>query len=217
MYSGFSEPSALKRRSCRRICPKRAPFGTLLKRLGQSWLVSRFASSSGTAIPQSVANGAMALPRPAQRAHVGETPAQRSSSRHGRAHEMCAPERALPPLKVPVRGRCAALAGPQLVAVERGAERAAGGTPFEPGLGENAIKPFGLRLALDALRAGNHPGRNHGTAPSRYRRRGAHVLEPAVGARSDEYPIDRDVGERHAGGEAHVGERLAVLGAPIEI
>src|SRR6516225_3388581 len=148
MYSGFSEPSALKRRSCRRICPKRAPFGTLLKRLGQSWLVSRFASSSGTAIPQSVANGAMALPRPAQRAHVGETPAQRSSSRHGRAHEMCAPERALPPLKVPVRGRCAALAGPQLVAVERGAERAAGGTPFEPGLGENAIKPFGLRLTL---------------------------------------------------------------------
>src|SRR5579862_5736839 len=124
--------------------------------------------------------------------------AERRGGGHCRAHQMRAPTRTLPPLEVPVRCRPAALAGLELIAVECGAERAAGGSPFEAGICENAIKAFGFRLALDALRTWNDPGRNNRMAELGHRRGGANVVDPAIGAGADENPIDRDVGERHA-------------------
>ena len=39
--------------------------------------------------------------------------------------------------------------------------------------------------------------------------RGAQVLDPAVGARADEDDVDRDLGDRRAGRQAHVVERPA--------
>src|SRR6516162_9771375 len=89
--------------------------------------------------------------------------AERGRGGHCRAHQMRASPGTLSPLKVPVRGRCAALAGFQLIAVECGAERAAGGPPFEAGLDENAVEPLGFRLAPDTFRTGDNPGRKDGT------------------------------------------------------
>src|SRR5579863_7013328 len=120
MKSGFSEPSALKRRSCSRICAKRGPRGTLLKRVGQIWLVSILASASGTAMPDRTENASMLFPR-SEFAHVDQMAAQRRGRGHRRAHQMSASAGTLAALEVPVRGRAAAFAGLELIAVERGA------------------------------------------------------------------------------------------------
>src|SRR5687767_3307539 len=58
----FSLPSALKRRSWNRISRWPGPRGTLLKRVGQSWLVSTLGSSIGAAIPVSFLNGSITRP-----------------------------------------------------------------------------------------------------------------------------------------------------------
>ena len=46
-----------------------------------------------------------------------------------------------------------------------------------------------------------------------FRSGGAQVFDAAVGAGADKCVIDFDVGQRHAGGEAHVFHRLLELGA----
>jgi hypothetical protein len=105
---------------------------------------------------------------------------------------MRSPARTLSSLKIPVRGRSAAFARLQLIAVQRSAERTAGGPPFEASLGEDAIEALGFRLAPDALRAGNDPGRNDRMTELGNRHCGANIIDAAVGTRTDENPIDSD-------------------------
>ena len=94
-------------------------------------------------------------------------------------------------------------------AVGREAHRAAGLAPFEAGLGEELVEPFGHRVALDGLGARHHPGADAGRdlAAARDFGGGAQIAEAAVGAGADEDPIDRRAGDRRAGLQPHVVER----------
>src|SRR5256885_1034106 len=73
--------------------------------------------------------------------------------RHHRAHEMRAAAAPLPPFKVAVRRRRAALAGAEYVVVHAEAHRAAGVAPLEARLAEHLIETLALGLRLHALRA----------------------------------------------------------------
>src|SRR5690348_13316399 len=106
---------------------------------------------------------------------------------------------ALAALEIAVRGRGAAFAGAQGIAVERRAERAAGLAPFESGVAEDAVEPFGFGLALHRPRAGHDPGRHARLAALGDRRRLAQIIETRIGAGADEDAVDRDLGEKLAG------------------
>src|SRR5258707_735365 len=103
---------------------------------------------------------------------------------------MGASARTLPADEIAVGGGDAALARSDRVAVHRQAHRAAGLAPFEAGIEEDAVEPFGLGLALDVLRARHHPGPHM----ARYlpalghHSRSTQVRQPAVGAGADEHP-----------------------------
>src|SRR5688572_17074797 len=84
----------------------------------------------------------------------------RGGGGHRGADEVRAPALALPPFKVPVAGRGAALARTERVRVHPQTHRAARLAPLETGLAEDFIKPFGFGRALDGLRAG-HDHRAH--------------------------------------------------------
>src|SRR5512135_3865992 len=60
--------------------------------------------------------------------------------------------------EVAVRGRHAARAGLDQLAVRADAQRAARLAPFEARSPENLVQALGPRGALDAHRAGHHPG-----------------------------------------------------------
>src|SRR5688572_31438306 len=99
----------------------------------------------------------------------------------------------LAPAEIAVRSRCAALAGFELVAVDRGAERTSGIAPLESRVAQDAIEAFALGLRLNEARAGNDPRRHFGFSEPGDFGRGADVLDAGVGARPDEDAIDRDV------------------------
>src|ERR1700751_4015455 len=94
----------------------------------------------------------------------------------------------LPADEVAVRGRGAALAGSDEVAVHADAHGATGGAPLKAGGTEDAVEPFRFGGLTDQL--GARPP--HGfdarcTFPSLGARgRGAQIVEPAVGAGADE-------------------------------
>src|SRR5690349_9745198 len=96
-------------------------------------------------------------------AHVNKVTANRGSSGHRRTHQMSSPSRALPSLKVPVRRRCAPLAGSELIAIERRTKRTACIAPFKSSRYEDAIKTLGFGLTFNAFRTRNNPRRNNGT------------------------------------------------------
>ena len=78
-----------------------------------------------------------------------------------------------------------------------------------PASREDPVQSLGFGLRLHAARPRDHPRldpRRHATA-GHHRRRRPQVLDARVGARSDEHAVDRDFGQRRAGGEAHVGQR----------
>src|SRR4029453_16985323 len=122
---------------------------------------------------------------------------------HGRAGEMGARAGALPADEVAIGRRDAALARRHALAVGGDAHRAAGLAPFEAGLLEDAVEPFGLGLTLHALRARYDPG----VHMRRFlpalddRRGGAQVGDAAVGARADEHPVDLGALDRLGGPE----------------
>ena len=63
----------------------------------------------------------------------------------------------------------------------------------KPGLGEDLVEPFGLGLAFDQPAAGHdHRLDAVGHAmPADHGRGRPQVLDPPVGARADEHPVDR--------------------------
>ena len=115
---------------------------------------------------------------------------------------------ALAALEIAVAGRGAALARLQLVGVHRQTHRAACQTPLEPRVEENLRQPFRFGLRPHQTRA-----RHHHRAQAlldlvalQDGGGGAQILDPAVGARSDEHGINRDVGQLHARRQPHVGK-----------
>src|ERR1700675_3728271 len=82
-------------------------------------------------------------------AHVDEMPGDRGGGGHRRRHEVGAALVTLAALEIPVGGRGAALAGLELVGIHGEAHRAAGLAPFEAGLEEYFVEPFGLGLLFD--------------------------------------------------------------------
>src|SRR4051812_9271078 len=89
--------------------------------------------------------------------------------------------------EIAVRGRGAALARRDEVAIHADARRATGMAPFEAGLGEDAVETFRLRLAL------HQAGARHDHRLHRFRHLAApgdlggeaEILDPAVGAGAD--------------------------------
>src|SRR5207247_6573768 len=121
---------------------------------------------------------------------------------------------ALAPLEVAVRRRRHPLALARGLAVHPDAHRAARLAPLEAGLEKDLVEPLLLGGALDEPRARHHP-RRHDRAPALGdARRGAQVVEAAVGARADEHAVHRDLGERRAWAEAHVRQRAHHALAP---
>src|SRR5690606_11249627 len=154
-----------------------------------------YSSTADTAIRMRL----MRLSGSAQRAHVDEVPGERGRRRHRRTHEMGSPAGALASLEIAVRGRCAALARFEPVGVHRQAHRAAGLAPLEAGVEEDAIEPLLLGLRLHQARARHDhrqldvrrllPSAHHGG-------RLAQVFDARIGARTDEYLVDADLGDR---------------------
>ncbi|MPL60950.1 hypothetical protein SDC9_06515 [bioreactor metagenome] len=133
----------------------------------------------------------------------------RRRRRHRRRDEVGAAVAALTALEVAVRGRGAALARAQLVRVHREAHRAAGKPPLKARVDEDLCKAFLFRLQPDETRAGHDHGAHAvlDLLALHDLRRGAQVLDPAVGARADEDRVDLDIGQLHARGQPHVVER----------
>src|ERR1700690_2419522 len=116
---------------------------------------------------------------------------------------------ALASFEVAVRGADAVLPGLELVAVHGDAHRAARLAPLGAGRLEDFVEAFALGLLLDLLAAGDDQDSETGRdvpAPQDRRRR-AHVLDPAVGARPDKDDVELLTGDRRARLESHVSER----------
>src|SRR5437868_6140851 len=128
---------------------------------------------------------------------VDKMPGDRRRRRHCRRDQMRAAFKTLAALEIAVRGRGTALFGPELVGVHRKAHRAARLAPFEAGLDENLVEAFGFRLLLHDAGA-RHDHRVEiavdGLAFD-YLRRGAQILDPAIGAGTDEDAVELDVGD----------------------
>src|SRR5581483_10593183 len=114
------------------------------------WSVSMLGVGNGIAGALRVVNGSIVMPLALEQlAHVGELACNGGGCSHGRADEMGAHAAPLPAHEIAVRGRCDTLLRPAGVAVHADAHGAAGVTPFEACLGEDAIEPLRLRLLLD--------------------------------------------------------------------
>src|SRR5437879_7677386 len=122
---------------------------------------------------------------------------------------------ALAALEVAVaRGR-AAIPRPQDVRVHPEAHRAARAAPFEACGLEDVVQAFSLGLELDGDAPGNDQGAEpvlHLPAPDDLGRR-TEVLDPRVGARTDEDRVGPDVTDRSTGLKGHVRERSLRLRA----
>src|SRR5215212_275752 len=173
---------------------------------GMIWSVSTSLRSKGAAVPRMTLIGSIALPQFSRRR---ERSRNRRSCGHRGRDEMRSSTWSLPALKIPIRRRGAALAGSQLVGVHAQAHRAAGGTPFEPGILEDEIEPFGLRLGTHAHRTGDdhgpHARLNLATGDDSGGE--TEIFDSAVRARSDEHRINRDLAHRGTGLETHVAKR----------
>src|SRR5690606_13400347 len=103
----------------------------------------------------------------------------------------------------------AALTGLELVGVHGQAHGAAGLAPVEARLDQDAVDALVLGLLLHQPRAGDDHGVDmvRDLAALGHGRHGAQVLYAAVGARTDEHPVDPDLLEWGARLQAHVGER----------
>src|SRR5579872_3909443 len=121
---------------------------------------------------------------------------------------MGAPVRPLPAFEIAVRGRGAPLAALEPIVVHRHAHRATGIAPFDARGAEHPVEPLRLRLQADCRRAGHDDRRDIGRdAPSDQNGGGlSKVLQPAIGAGSDEDAVDRDLVEPRAGLKPHIAQ-----------
>src|SRR6267378_6134640 len=119
------------------------------------WSVSTFARSSGATRPVKTVNRSI---ESSPLANVDEVAGDRRRRGHLRAHEMGPAAGALAALEIAVRGRSAPLARIEPVRVHTQAHGTAGLPPLEPGVLENPVKAFVLRLCLDEPRARNDHG-----------------------------------------------------------
>ena len=115
----------------------------------------------------------------------------------------------LPALEVAVGGGGAALALGEDVGIHPQTHRAARLAPLEAGIAEDGVQALGLGLTLHLDRSGHHHGMHGGRHPAAAGdlRGGAQVLDPAVGARADEDPVDGDLVEPGPRPQPHVLER----------
>src|ERR1035437_5932258 len=211
-------PSGVKRQSKNSASARFALSVILRNRAGQIWSVSMLdremamtrlvvlLNGSGMSVGlhgRSSGGGSHQCPRIGDYAGDG---AGCSGERRGQERS---PALALPALEVSVRGADAVLAGLKLVAVHGDAHRAAGLTPFGAGRAEDLVEALALGLLLDLLAAGHdeNPKALGDLAAAQNGSRGAHVLDPAVGARPDEDHVQLLAGNRGAGGQAHVCKR----------
>src|SRR5262245_37773834 len=117
--------------------------------------VSMLARMMGAAIAVRVLNGfGMSAPH---RSHVGDGAGYRRRGRTRRACQMGTRPRALAADKIAVGGRDRPLTGSNRFAVGGKTHRASGLAPFEPGIGEDPVQPFGDRIAFDGLRTRHDP------------------------------------------------------------
>src|SRR4051812_26715945 len=116
---------------------------------------------------------------------------------------------ALTAFEVAVRGRGAALFRLELVRVHGEAHRAARLTPLEASLDEDLVEALGFRLLLHEAGARYDHGIDLGVdgLALDHARDFAQVLDAAVGARADEYLVERNVGDLRASRETDVFER----------
>src|ERR1700730_1596733 len=218
MNSGFSEPSGRDRTEPNAHLPKvpRTEFPTR-RSMRMMTSVSMLLRMIGAAIALSLVKGfgMLALYGP----NVGDGPCDRRRRRRGWARQMGARARPLAADEISVRGRYGALAGSDGFAVSGQAHRASRFAPFEAGLSEELVEPFGNRIPLDCLRTRHHPGAHAGRnlAAARDGCGGAQIAHPAVGARSDEDPIDGRAGDRRSALETHIVESSFDRGAPCRI
>src|SRR5690348_8440768 len=121
---------------------------------------------------------------------------------------MRAPAITLPAFEVAIGRRGTTLARRELVGIHRQAHGAARLAPFEASRREDLVQALGLGLLLHETRAWNdHRAdvRIHGLSLDDTRHL-AQVLDARVGARADEHPIERDIGDGLPTFEAHVFE-----------
>ena len=99
--------------------------------------------------------------------------------------------------------------GPQDVVVHGEAHGAAGLAPFEAGLDEDTVEPFGLGLTAHLAGAGHDDRADAVGDPASAQHAGgvAQILDAGIGAGADEGMVDADRLHRHAGRQAHVVER----------
>src|SRR5580704_16136181 len=141
--------------------------------------------------------------------HISDGALDRRGRGHRRAGEMGARAGALAADEVAVGGRHAALARWHPLAIGGDAHRAAGLAPFEAGLAEHAVESLGFGFALHPLRPRHDPGGDVGglVAALGDGRCGAQVGDAAVGAGTDEHPVDPGALDRLAGLEPLIVQR----------
>src|ERR1700690_2630749 len=105
---------------------------------------------------------------------------------------------ALTPFEVSVRRCSAALSRRELVGVHPQTHRAAGLTPFGAGSCEDLAQPFAFGLGAYPHRPGHdqHPYSVGHFSASQYVGHRTQILDAAIGARSDEHRVDRDLTHR---------------------
>src|SRR5690606_34429673 len=140
-------------------------------------------------------------------ANINKMAGNRRSGSHGRADQMGTPTIALTTLEVAVGGRGAVLARLQTIGVHGQTHGATRIAPLEAGSLEDQVQTFTLGLLLDP------PGTRHhhclldaggALATLGYHGCGTQILDARVGAGADEYPVDRNRGDRLIGLQAHV-------------
>src|SRR5580693_2968532 len=172
------------------------------------WSVSTLVRRSGMALPVCVTNGSMMILVSLEVCGGGQAAGDRGRGGDDRRYQVGAAALALTALEVPVGGGGGALPRLQGVGVHAQAHRAARAAPLGTGRREDLVKPLGLGLRADLHRAGDD---QHADAVGYLAALDdvggrAQVLDPAVGAGTHEDRVDRDLAQRRAGRQAHVGE-----------
>src|ERR1700722_2691151 len=105
------------------------------------------------------------------------------------------PPAPLPPFKITITRRSAALPRLQNIRIHSQAHRASRLAPLEPRILKNPMKAFLFRGPLHALRSRYHHGSNVRVdmMPSRPPRRRSQIFKPRIRARPNEHPINPNI------------------------
>src|SRR5262249_46833820 len=145
-------------------------------------------AAGGSRDPISVLNA-----RSVPLAYVDEMPRDRGRGGHRRRHQVGATLVALAALEIAVRGRGAALARCELVAMHGEPHGRGGLAPLEPRFDEDLVEPFRLGLLLHQAGA-RHDHRLDARLDALAvddARDGAQILDARIGAGADENAIER--------------------------